>query len=109
MMRLQGIAVSPGVAIGKAVIVGQDTFSIPRQYVEADAIEQEIARFHQAVEIAARAIEQNRDLVTQELGQNRGQSSRRTWRFFGTRKSIPILKGSSARNSILPKRLAATF
>ena len=72
MMRLQGIAVSPGVAIGKAVIVGQDTFSIPRQYVEADAVEQEIARFHQAVETAARAIERNRDLVTQQLGPKSG-------------------------------------
>jgi phosphotransferase system enzyme I (PtsI) len=72
MMRLQGIAVSPGVAIGKAVVIGQDSFSIPHQYVEADAVEQEIARFHQAVETAAQAIERNRDLVSQQLGPKSG-------------------------------------
>ncbi len=72
MMRLQGIAVSPGVAIGKAVVIGQDVFSIPSQYVAADAVEQEVARFHQAVETAAKAIERNRDLVTQQLGPKSG-------------------------------------
>ncbi|MGQ9504752.1 MAG: phosphoenolpyruvate--protein phosphotransferase [Thermogutta sp.] len=72
MMRLQGIAVSLGIAIGKAVVIGQDSFSIPRQYVEADAIEEEIARFHQAVETASQAIERNRDLVTQQLGPKSG-------------------------------------
>ncbi|HOA52344.1 MAG TPA: phosphoenolpyruvate-utilizing N-terminal domain-containing protein, partial [Thermogutta sp.] len=72
MMRFQGIAVSSGVAIGKAVVIGQDVFSIPSQYVAADAVEQEISRFHQAVETAAKAIERNRDLVTQELGPKSG-------------------------------------
>lgn len=71
-MRFQGIAVSSGVAIGKAVVIGQDVFSIPSQYVAADAVEQEISRFHQAVETAAKAIERNRDLVTQELGPKSG-------------------------------------
>jgi phosphotransferase system enzyme I (PtsI) len=72
MMRLQGIAVSPGIAIGKAVVIGQDIFSIPREYVEADAVEQEVARFREALQVAAREIENNRDLVTRELGPKSG-------------------------------------
>ncbi|GIX02643.1 MAG: phosphoenolpyruvate-protein phosphotransferase [Thermogutta sp.] len=72
MMRLQGIAVSPGIAIGKAVVIGQDSFSIPREYVEADAVEQEVARFREALQVAAREIENNRDLVTRELGPKSG-------------------------------------
>ncbi|MEJ5342728.1 MAG: phosphoenolpyruvate--protein phosphotransferase [Thermogutta sp.] len=72
MMRLQGIAVSPGIAIGKAVVIGQDSFSIPREYVEADAVEQEVARFREALQVAAREIENNRDLVTKELGPKSG-------------------------------------
>ncbi|ASV76966.1 Phosphoenolpyruvate-protein phosphotransferase of PTS system [Thermogutta terrifontis] len=71
-MRLQGIAVSPGIAIGKAVVIGQDSFSIPREYVEADAVEQEVARFREALQVAAREIENNRDLVTRELGPKSG-------------------------------------
>lgn len=71
-MRLQGIAVSPGIAIGKAVILGQDSFSIPREYVEAEAVEQEVARFREAVQVAAREIALNRDFVTKELGPKSG-------------------------------------
>lgn len=72
MMRLQGIAVSLGIAIGKAVVIGQDSFSIPREYVEADSVEQEVARFREALQVAAREIENNRDLVTKELGPKSG-------------------------------------
>lgn len=72
MMRLQGIAVSPGIAIGKALVVGQDSFSIPREYVDADAVEQEVARFRQAVEAAATEIERNQELVTRQLGPKPG-------------------------------------
>lgn len=72
MIRLQGIAVSPGIAIGKAVVIGQDSFSIPREYVEADAVEQEVARFREALQVAAQEIESNRDLVTRELGPKSG-------------------------------------
>lgn len=72
MIRLQGIPVSPGIAIGKAVVIGQDSFSIPREYVEADAVEQEVARFREALQVAAQEIENNRDLVTRELGPKSG-------------------------------------
>ncbi len=44
MQKLQGIAVSPGVAIGEALVVDQEGFRIPRRFVARDAVEHELDR-----------------------------------------------------------------
>ena len=38
MQRLQGIAVSPGVAIGEALVMDSEGFRIPRRFVARDAV-----------------------------------------------------------------------
>ncbi len=66
--RLQGIAVSPGVAIGEALILDNEGFRIPRRFVQRDAVEAELARLTLAVEAAAAEVDRNRVRVAAELG-----------------------------------------
>ncbi|MCC7085788.1 MAG: phosphoenolpyruvate--protein phosphotransferase [Pirellulales bacterium] len=68
MQRLQGIAVSPGVAIGEALVMGTEGFRIPRRFVSRDAVDEELDRFGKAVHAAAVEIQHNRDAVAKELG-----------------------------------------
>lgn len=72
MQRLQGIAVSPGVAIGEALVLDREGFRIPRRFVARDAVESELARLAEARRAAAAEIERNRDAVTRELGPQYG-------------------------------------
>jgi phosphotransferase system enzyme I (PtsI) len=69
MQRLQGIAVSPGVAIGEALVMGQEGFRIPRRFVARDAVDEEIDRLAKAFHTAGEEIEHNRDAVAHKLGQ----------------------------------------
>src|SRR4051812_37028525 len=68
MQRLQGIAVSPGVAIGEALVMDNEGFRIPRRFVSRDAVGEEIARLNGAIESAGAEIEHNRDAIRKELG-----------------------------------------
>jgi phosphotransferase system enzyme I (PtsI) len=72
MQTLQGIAVSPGVAIGEALIIDTEGFRIPRRVVEHDAVDDEIGRFEKAVAAVAVQIGANRDAVSRELGEQCG-------------------------------------
>jgi phosphoenolpyruvate-protein phosphotransferase (PTS system enzyme I) len=72
MQKLQGIAVSPGVAIGEALVMDNEGFRIPRRFVARDAVVDELERLEKAVEAAAWEIARNRDAVTQELGDQYG-------------------------------------
>ena len=68
MQKLQGIAVSPGVAIGEALVMDNEGFRIPRRFLARDAVENELERLSLAFDAAAREIEHNRDAVSRELG-----------------------------------------
>ena len=72
MQTLQGIAVSPGVAIGEALIIDTERFRIPRRFVVRDVVDDELRRLDRAVESVAGHIEQNRDTVSKRLGQQYG-------------------------------------
>lgn len=72
MQRLQGIAVSPGVAIGEALIIDYEGFRIPRRFVARDAVQDELERLRQAIEAVGREIERNRDAVASQLGDQYG-------------------------------------
>lgn len=72
MQKLQGIAVSPGVAIGEALVMDNEGFRIPQRFVARDAVENEIERLDKAIAAAAAEIARNRDLVTKELGEKYG-------------------------------------
>jgi phosphotransferase system enzyme I (PtsI) len=69
MLKLQGIAVSPGVTIGEALVLDSEGFRIPRRFVERSAVDTELARLNHAVAETAREIERNRDAIRAELGE----------------------------------------
>lgn len=69
MQRLQGIAVSPGVAIGEALVVDNEGFRIPRRFLPRDAVDEELQRLERALNAAAAEVERNRDRVKNQLGQ----------------------------------------
>ena len=56
MQKLQGIAVSPGVAIGEAMVMDNEGFRIPRQFVTRDAIDDELERLDKAIANASAEI-----------------------------------------------------
>ena len=68
MQRLQGIAVSPGVAIGEALVMGNEGFRIPRRFVTRDAVDTELDRLHASLNAATEQIQRNRDAIAHELG-----------------------------------------
>jgi phosphotransferase system enzyme I (PtsI) len=69
MQKLQGIAVSPGVAVGEALVMDNEGFRIPRRFVARDAVEHELERLAQAIVAAGDEIEGNRQAVLRELGE----------------------------------------
>ena len=69
MKKLQGIAVSPGVAIGEAMVMDTEGFRIPRRFVTRDTVEYELERLQQAIEAASEEIADNRDAHSGALGE----------------------------------------
>ena len=72
MQQLQGIAVSPGVAIGEALVMDNEGFRIPRHFVSRDAVESELERLDKAVAAAGEEMVRNRDAVSKQLGKQYG-------------------------------------
>ncbi len=68
MERLQGIAVSPGVAIGEALVVDNEGFRIPRRFLPRDAVDDELERLGRALKAAEAEVEHNRQQVAEQLG-----------------------------------------
>jgi phosphotransferase system enzyme I (PtsI) len=68
MERLQGIAVSPGVAIGEVLVMDNEGFRIPRRFLPRDAVEDELERLNRAIEAATDEIERKRAKVSEQLG-----------------------------------------
>lgn len=68
---LRGIAGSPGVAIGTAVVVGASRADYPRRRVGASEVHHELARFEAAVE---RAQDELRDM-SKRIGENGAEAS----------------------------------
>ncbi len=69
MQKLQGIAVSPGIAIGEALVMDNEGFRIPRRFVVRDAVEDELDRLEKAIDAASAEIAGHRDAVAEELGE----------------------------------------
>jgi phosphotransferase system enzyme I (PtsI) len=72
MERLQGIAVSPGVAIGEVLVMDTEGFRIPRRFLPRDAVDVELERLDEAIASATHEIERNRDRVSEQLGKDYG-------------------------------------
>lgn len=72
MQKLQGIAVSPGVAIGEALVMGNESFKIPRRFVTRDAVDDELERLHKALAAVAKELARKQEAVSKELGNTYG-------------------------------------
>ena len=72
MQKLQGIAVSPGVAIGEALVMDNEGFRIPRRFVTRDTVVDELERLDKAIAASATEISKHRDAVALELGEQYG-------------------------------------
>ena len=72
MQIYRGIAASPGVAIGEAMIVDHEGFRIPRHFVVDDAVNDALRRLDVAIEEVAEEIARNREAVTRQLGEQYG-------------------------------------
>jgi phosphoenolpyruvate-protein phosphotransferase (PTS system enzyme I) len=72
MLTRTGIAVSPGVAIAHAFVLGLEDFRIPQRFVSVDAVESELVRFRVALENVCREIASNEKLASEQLGKEYG-------------------------------------
>lgn len=70
MKTLKGIAASPGIAIGKAHIVGSEEITIPKTPIKESAIPKEITRFQEALTKTRAEILAIRDKISKEIGQD---------------------------------------
>ncbi len=70
---LDGTPASPGIAIGPAWVVRWDAPRVPNVTVSADAVEEEVARFHDARGWAQQRIAEIRDATTRRLGEVEGR------------------------------------
>lgn len=68
MLIKRGIAVSPGVAIGPAMVLGAEGYRIPRRLISPRAVDGEIARFRAAIEQVCHEIEESETLARDRLG-----------------------------------------
>jgi phosphotransferase system enzyme I (PtsI) len=69
MQKLQGIAVSPGIAIGEALVMDNEGFRIPRRFVARDAVDDELERLEKAIAAASAEISGHREAIAKELGE----------------------------------------
>ncbi|MEM8996046.1 MAG: phosphoenolpyruvate-utilizing N-terminal domain-containing protein, partial [Acidobacteriota bacterium] len=67
MQRLQGIAVSPGIAMGEALLVDHEGFRISRRFLPRDAVAEELERLGRAIVDATAEVELNRQRVAEQL------------------------------------------
>ena len=72
MVELQGIHVSPGVAIGPALVLDSDGYRIPKTLVAAENADEEYARLRSAVDAVSKRIEENRLATSARAGENTG-------------------------------------
>lgn len=72
MQVKRGIAASPGVAIGPALVLGSEDFRIPVRFVRVDVVDTEIARFRACLDAVCREIGDNETLANDRLGKQYG-------------------------------------
>ena len=72
MQTLQGIAVSPGVAIGEAFVIDNEGFRIPRRAVTRDVVDDELDRLSSSLDAVAEQLSENRAEIADKLGDEYG-------------------------------------
>src|SRR5260370_12341421 len=68
----RGTAVSPGVAIGPALVLDTEWYRIPQRFVPLSERDAEVARLRRALDESAREARQSQDAVSARLGPQYG-------------------------------------
>jgi len=68
----RGIPVSPGVAIGSALVLDTELFRIPHRSIEDHSVEEEVARLREALAAAAAEARQHQQAISEKLGRQYG-------------------------------------
>ncbi len=68
MITKNGIAVSPGIAVGDALVIGTEDFRIPQRFIPRRIVDQELERLHQALENVSAEILENERLANEAIG-----------------------------------------
>lgn len=69
MEILKGIAASPGIALGGALVIDNEGFLIPRAFVLREAVEDEVQRFDRSIAAAAEELLQTQNSMTEQVGE----------------------------------------
>ena len=69
-LRREGVAVSAGIAIGRAFLVGRDLIKEPRYHVEPDDVEAEVARLHRAINASDKQLEKIKNKLASSSGES---------------------------------------
>src|SRR3954453_9996489 len=64
----RGIAVSPGVVIGPALVIDTESFRIPEQFIEGASVENEVEGFRRAWRAAVTEAMPNQEALKEKLG-----------------------------------------
>ncbi|HZY84843.1 MAG TPA: phosphoenolpyruvate--protein phosphotransferase [Gemmataceae bacterium] len=68
----RGIAVSPGVAVGPALVLDSEWFRLPQRFIDPDHAAREIDRLRSALRLAAAEARDSQDAVSAKLGPQYG-------------------------------------
>lgn len=68
----RGIPVSPGVAIGPAMVLDTEWFRIPQRFIDSKGAAEEVQRLREALASAAREATANQQAVSDKLGRQYG-------------------------------------
>lgn len=82
MQVLQGIAVSPGIAAGEALVIDNEGFVISRRFIRRDEAEAQIVRLRQAMDDVSIEIKQDAELVSNRLGEQYGAILSAHWQML---------------------------
>lgn len=99
MQTFQGIAVSPGVAIGEAFVVDDEGFRIPRRFIPRDAVESELQRLQVSVDAVAAQLREYGQDVALQLGDQYGAI------FFAQLQMLRDAKLQDELQSLIQQRL----
>ncbi len=65
-LRRTGLGVSPGIAFGRAYLIGRDTLKAPRHHIEADDVDTEVARLYKAIALSDKQLAKIKEKLASE-------------------------------------------
>ncbi|PTV96137.1 phosphoenolpyruvate--protein phosphotransferase [Halanaerobium saccharolyticum] len=73
MILLEGIAASPGIAIGKSLLKLEKEIEIDKENIADDQVEQEIEKLHNALTESKKQLEQLKEETAEKLGEEKAE------------------------------------